>query len=263
VTHPAQRSPGWQRFVSLFVIPAKAGIQFCVYRFDVPVFVRPLSGRARLYYPLRAEGGRCTASGGWLAARTLRAVSPAEPARYFPFGESSQSHCARHNGFSNILLLKLPLVLADRRPRRTTRHIPVARPSLTLGVAYGVQIGSPCRFSRTSLCSNIRALLPLGAAMLGVMQRHGQSDASITAIHGLGHSEIRQPALYVTRAGSAQAGPLCCGEDRTIRPAGWAQGIAPTCRRAKDGASASPAGPSGLFVHGRTKRAAPGWPFSW
>ena len=56
-------------------------------------------------------------------------------------------------------------------------------------------------------------------------------------------------------------GPLCCGAGRTIRPAGWAQRIAPTCRRAKDGASASPAGPHGFFVHGGTKNAAPGWPF--
>ena len=48
-------------------------------------------------------------------------------------------------------------------------------------------------------------------------------------------------------------GPLCCGEGRTIRPEGWAQGIAPTCCRARDGASASPAGPHGFFVHGGTK----------
>ena len=56
-------------------------------------------------------------------------------------------------------------------------------------------------------------------------------------------------------------GPLCCGAGRTKRPAGWAQWIAPTCRRAKDGASASPDGPHALFVHGWTKSAAPGWPF--
>src|SRR6185437_934641 len=56
-------------------------------------------------------------------------------------------------------------------------------------------------------------------------------------------------------------GPLCCGEGRTIRPAGWARWIAPTCRRARDGASASPAGPHAFFVHGWTKNAAPGWPF--
>jgi hypothetical protein len=65
--------------------------------------------------------------------------------------------------------------------------------------------------------------------------------------------------------------PLCCGVGRTKRPAGRseanarearAQGIAPTCRRAMDGVSASPAGPHGFFVHAWTKNAAPGWPFS-
>ncbi len=58
-------------------------------------------------------------------------------------------------------------------------------------------------------------------------------------------------------------GPLCCGEGRTTRPAGWARWIAPTCRRAWDGASASPAGPNGFFVHGWTKNAAPGSPSLW
>jgi hypothetical protein len=58
-----------------------------------------------------------------------------------------------------------PVLLAPSGPARTTRHIPVARPSLTLRAACGVQTGSPCRFSRTSLCSDMRALLPLGAAM--------------------------------------------------------------------------------------------------
>ncbi len=58
-----------------------------------------------------------------------------------------------------------PALLAPSGPARTTRHILVARPSLTLRAAFGVQIGSPCRFSRTSLCSDMRALLPLGATM--------------------------------------------------------------------------------------------------
>ena len=81
--------------------------------------------------------------------------------------------------------LDFAALLAPSGPARTSRHIPVARPSLALRAACGVQIGSPCRFSRTSVCSNIRALLPLGAAMLGVVQARWKSSSSATAFLGL------------------------------------------------------------------------------
>ncbi|HET7930598.1 MAG TPA: hypothetical protein VFL63_04310, partial [Rhodanobacteraceae bacterium] len=45
--------------------------------------------------------------------------SPRRRAGYFCFGKSSQNHCARHAGFGNVVLPKLPLVLADRAPART------------------------------------------------------------------------------------------------------------------------------------------------
>ncbi|MGH8113271.1 MAG: hypothetical protein ACREPL_15345, partial [Rhodanobacteraceae bacterium] len=48
-----------------------------------------------------------------------------------------------HDGFGNVVLPKLPSVLADRAPART----------------------------RTSLCADLRALLARSAAMLGGMQR--------------------------------------------------------------------------------------------
>jgi len=78
-------------------------------------------------------------------------------AGYFCFGKSSQNHCAAHAGFGNVVLPKLPSVLAERRPRRT----------------------------RTSLCSNMRRLLRRSAARLGVVQRRVKSSISLTAVHGL------------------------------------------------------------------------------
>ena len=42
-------------------------------------------------------------------------------------------------------------------------------------------------------------------------------------------------------------GPLCRGVGRAIRPAGWAQGMAPTCRRAMDGRKARHPGSPSLY----------------
>src|SRR6185437_5649078 len=51
----------------------------------------------------------------------------------FPFGESSQNHCAGHDGFSNVVLPKLPAVLAERRAApnshiRVLKHAALAPP---------------------------------------------------------------------------------------------------------------------------------------
>jgi hypothetical protein len=64
---------------ALLVIPAQAGIQF------LPTWMCVFSA--------------CRTKGGF--ARFPRAS-------YFPFGESSQSHCARHDGFSNTMLPRSP-----------------------------------------------------------------------------------------------------------------------------------------------------------
>lgn len=103
-----------------------------------------------------------------------RAFPLASRASHFCFGKSGQSRCAGHDGLNDIVSFKLPLTLADRAPARTTRHIPAACSSLTLRAAFVVQIGSPCRFSRPSLVSNVRALLARSAARRGVMQRRWQ-----------------------------------------------------------------------------------------
>src|SRR6185437_14930048 len=41
----------------------------------------------------------------------------------FPFWESSQNHCVGHDGFNNVILPKLPAVLAERRSRRTRTSV--------------------------------------------------------------------------------------------------------------------------------------------
>ena len=96
----------------------------------------------------------------------------------FRYGESHQSHAPGTTVAATSCCLNFPALLAPGGPARTTRHFPVARPSPTLRAAFGVQISSPCRFSRASLRSDMRALLPLGAAMLGVAQRRGKTSTS-------------------------------------------------------------------------------------
>ncbi|GEM_PF-5127115 len=83
----------------------------------------------------------------WAPACDVHVLVPHASMRagYFPFGESNQSRCAGHDGLADVVSARLPLVLADRAPART----------------------------RTSLCSNMRALLARAAARRGVMQRRG------------------------------------------------------------------------------------------
>jgi hypothetical protein len=116
--------------------------------------------------PLPAEGGRDEVAGG-CQNKQFRSLPRAG---YFCFGKSSQNHCTQYGGFDNIVLSKLPLVLADRAPART----------------------------RTSLCSNIRAFPARPAAHRGAVQGRVKSSASTSAIHGLLHRLIAR--LHVMNA---------------------------------------------------------------
>src|SRR6185312_5740762 len=71
----------------------------------------------------------------------------------------AKDHCSGHDGLADILSTRLPLVPADRAPART----------------------------RTSMCSNMRALLARSAARCGVMQWRWESSASLTAVRGSIH----------------------------------------------------------------------------
>src|SRR6185437_7732587 len=134
----------------------------------------------------------------------------------------------------NFLLLGQEKVTKEKAtPRTRPEHIHVLR----------MRARPPGFADGTSLC----------------LRRTGPHRARVrerSNLFSLALSEARMAVI------EADLGPLCCGAGRTRRPEGWAQWIAPTCRRATDGASASPAGPYGFFVHGWTKNAAPGWPFS-
>ena len=106
-----------------------------------------------------------------------------------------------------------PAVLADRAPART----------------------------RTSLCSDMRALLARSAALLGVVQRR------VFCSDG-GHPWPRakresMPRFAPPRARDAcSTGPLERGERATDQPEGWRTGSAPVRRRAMDGPSTNPGG---------------------
>ena len=95
--------------------------------------------------------------------------------------------------------------------------------------------------TRTSLCSNIRALLPLGAAMLGVVQRRVDRSND-------GHPWPRTKRESATRFAPSRAqdvrqtGPLEHGERTTDKSAGWRTGSAPVRRRHRDVPSANPGG---------------------
>jgi hypothetical protein len=80
---------------ALLVIPAQAGIQF------LPTWMCVFSA--------------CRTKGGF--ARFQRAS-------YFPFGESSQSHCARHDGLDNVQLSRLPCASRAKRAGANS-HVPV------------------------------------------------------------------------------------------------------------------------------------------
>ena len=97
-------------------------------------------------------------------------------AGYFPFGESNQSHCAGTPVSATSCCRNCPAHLAPSGPART----------------------------RTSLCSDIRALLPLGAAMLGEVQWR-QDALRCPALHGLRLCKIQRsrPWKAVTDAVSA------------------------------------------------------------
>jgi hypothetical protein len=176
-----------------------------------------------------------------------QAVSLASRASHFCYGKSGQNHAPGTTVSATSCCLNFPALLAPSGPARTTRHIPVARPSLTLRTAFGVQIGSPADLVGTSLCSNMRALLPLGAAMqlatslwlalrfrsgpptafksaipadlVGVVQGRKKNSASMTAIHGLARSETTRFALVVhARTMRVGRGPSNTASGRRISP---------------------------------------------
>ncbi|MGH8124654.1 MAG: hypothetical protein ACREPK_02235, partial [Rhodanobacteraceae bacterium] len=77
---------------------------------------------------------------------SLSFSAPSHGAGHFCYGKSDQNHCAGHDGFADIVSAQLPLVLAERQPRRT----------------------------RPSLASDMRRLLCRSAVRRGVMQRRGE-----------------------------------------------------------------------------------------
>jgi len=154
--------------------------------------------------------------------------------------------------------------LAKRKsPKRRPPREHVLSTSLCSGCARGrrgLPKAHPCACGELAhfLCATLRAFPSPARRVRGAP--FSALPARVTGeavLPDLASSEAMMAAI------EAESGPLCCGEGRTRRPEGWAQWIAPTCRRAMDGASASPAGPHAFFVHGWTKNAAPGWPFSW
>jgi hypothetical protein len=199
------------------------------------------------------------------ARRRLPAVIPAQagiqwpglsfalhslPVLRHPCLDSARSPCARVT-FLSGKVTKATAPGMTVSPTSCRRNFPWCSP-------YGsrAELGHPWP-QTCGACSAVR--LRAAASCNGAKK----SSTSIMAIHGLVRSKRPQPALFVPRAGSAPMEPLCRGEARTIRPAGWAQWIAPTCRRATEGASASPSGPNGLSGHGWPKSAAPGFAFSF
>jgi hypothetical protein len=170
-----------------------------------------------------------------------QAVSLASRASHFCYGKSGQNHAPGTTVSATSCCLNFPALLAPSGPARTTRHIPVARPSLTLRTAFGVQIGSPADLVGTSLCSNMRALLPLGAAMqlatslwlalrfrsgpptafksaipadlVDVVQGRGKSSASLQAIRGLRTCITAQCRPWMA-GGGARVAPLAVPQPR-------------------------------------------------
>ena len=142
-------------------------------------------------------------------------------------------------------------------PRTRPEHIPVLRmrerpPGFAEGTSLCLRRTGPHPAGHPSDFSVVRSPCSRGPTERASCARGGAKRMAVACFERGQDGRHRSKAFL---------GPLCCGEGQTIRPAGWAQRIAPTCRRARDGASASPAGPNELFVHGWTKSAAPGWPF--
>ena len=129
---------------------------------------------------------------------SLSFSAPSHGAGYFPFGESNQSQAPGTTVSATSCCLNFPALLAPSGPART----------------------------RPSLASDMRALLPLGAAMLGVMQGRGKGPASLPVIHDLVQSEIRWGASPVcARRKRADRGPSNTASGRRKCPLGGAQEV--------------------------------------
>ena len=67
--------------------------------------------------------------------------------------------------------------------------------------------------THTSMCSDMRALLPLGTAMLGVVQGRGKSSASFSVIHDLPCGNLRGRRPWMAENGAITA-PLAVPQPR-------------------------------------------------
>ncbi|HEX7369710.1 MAG TPA: winged helix-turn-helix domain-containing protein [Rhodanobacteraceae bacterium] len=124
--------------------------------------------------------------------------------------KGAKDHCAGHDGFAGIVPAELPLVLANRAPART----------------------------RTSLCSNIRALLARSTARRGVMQR--RIDCFDGSHPGPSSMCFKTSSTMEFAQEARQMGALEHGEWTTAQSEGWLAGCGPVRRRAMDGPSANP-----------------------
>jgi len=158
--------------------------------------------------------------------------------------------------------LDCPCRLPIAHRRETTRHIPVARPSLTLRAAFGVQIGSPCRFSPASLQSDMRALLARSSARLRHRQRRPYRSA---AGHPWPRAKQDQTASLdmAARRRRASRGPSNTASGRRISPKDGPQDAGQFAVGTWMYRRRTPATASKPVVHGWTKGVFAGSPFSW
>jgi hypothetical protein len=230
-------------------------------------------GAHRDRHPLRHEGGRCAASGGWRGTLENEFARCASVWRFRKdsarlggeratfVSASSQNHCARHGGFGNVVLPQLPC--ASRAKRAGANYSPppcgspYGPPPAFKSAVPADLVARPC--ARTCApCS--RLALRCSAPCKGARK----SSASQSAIHGLVRSKMKQCALLRLRAGSAPiGGPSNTARGRRTCPKDGAQdvrqfAVGPWMARRR-----TPAVASVPVVHGWTQGVFAGWPSLW
>jgi hypothetical protein len=184
-----------------------------------------------------------------------------------------------------------PALFAPSGPARTTRHVPVARPSLTLRATFGVQIGDPAdlvahpRAQTCAPCSRLalrcNSLHPCSSpfaslrAACGVqigspcrfIQRHATAwgKALLRCRPSWPPSKRDQTICFVrhARRKRAQRGPSNTANRRRTSPKDGPQDAGQFAAGTGTYLRRTPSARSEPAAHGWAKGVFAGWPFSW